>query len=209
MNISIQDTYLLINTYKPENQNILLTKNFTIMKKFLILVLCLLSFFGIKAQTAVSLSQAVKAVEAQFTGQDVDYFQIIENNATHWKIFVDADPLKGWQHKCFVYSVPLTVTTSTTNIPLERKMFTLPPKGNYRPLKVKNRYANVMFKPAVSKETLSNNTLEAAKKTYAVIISGGVSKISNYERYWNDCSFIYQALVNKYGVPNDNIYCHV
>lgn len=30
--------------------------------------------------------------------------------------------------------------------------------------------------------------------------------MSNYERYWNDCSFIYQTLVNKYGVPKENIF---
>ena len=29
---------------------------------------------------------------------------------------------------------------------------------------------------------------------------------TNYERYWNDCSFIYQTLVNKYGVPKENVY---
>jgi hypothetical protein len=30
--------------------------------------------------------------------------------------------------------------------------------------------------------------------------------MSNYERYWNDCSFIYQTLVNQYDVPKDNIF---
>ena len=28
----------------------------------------------------------------------------------------------------------------------------------------------------------------------------------NYERYWNDCSFIYQTLVRRHGVPKDHIY---
>ena len=30
--------------------------------------------------------------------------------------------------------------------------------------------------------------------------------MANNERYWNDCSFIYQTLVNKYGVPKENIF---
>ena len=33
-----------------------------------------------------------------------------------------------------------------------------------------------------------------------------MNKNSNYERYWNDCSFIYQTLVNKYSIPKGNIY---
>lgn len=52
----------------------------------------------------------------------------------------------------------------------------------------------------------SNATATAAQRTYAIILSGGVNKLSNYERYWNDCSFIYQTLVNKYGVPKENIF---
>ena len=51
-----------------------------------------------------------------------------------------------------------------------------------------------------------NEGASTASRTYAVILSGGVDKFSNYERYWNDCSFIYQTLVNKYGVPKQNIY---
>ena len=38
-----------------------------------------------------------------------------------------------------------------------------------------------------------------------MIISGGYNKYSNYGRYWNDCSFIYQTLRNKYKIPKNNI----
>ena len=41
---------------------------------------------------------------------------------------------------------------------------------------------------------------------YAVIISGGGNVYYNYERYWNDCSAIYQTLVNVYGYSKQNIY---
>ncbi|MCR4918521.1 MAG: hypothetical protein K5928_01720, partial [Prevotella sp.] len=41
--------------------------------------------------------------------------------------------------------------------------------------------------------------------TYAVIISGGVNKYSNYIRYWNDCSFLYRVLTRRFLVPKTNI----
>ncbi len=43
-------------------------------------------------------------------------------------------------------------------------------------------------------------------QTYAIILSGGVNKNANSQIYWNDCSFIYQTLVNKYGIPKNHIY---
>ncbi len=58
----------------------------------------------------------------------------------------------------------------------------------------------------VKKNDNINQSLEVASRTYAIILSGGVNLYSNYERYWNDCSFIYQTLVNKYGVPKSHIY---
>lgn len=41
---------------------------------------------------------------------------------------------------------------------------------------------------------------------YAVIINGGNSKLSNHIRYWNDCSYIYKTLINKYHYNSSNIY---
>ncbi|NLJ82582.1 MAG: hypothetical protein GX330_05595 [Bacteroidales bacterium] len=41
---------------------------------------------------------------------------------------------------------------------------------------------------------------------YAVIISGGYDVSNNWERYWNDCSAIYSALIYVYGYLKNNIY---
>ena len=41
--------------------------------------------------------------------------------------------------------------------------------------------------------------------TYAVIVSGGRSKLFNHERYWNDCAFLYRTLRQDYGIPKDHI----
>lgn len=48
-------------------------------------------------------------------------------------------------------------------------------------------------------------TNKFASHTYAVILSGGSTPALNASRYWNDCSFIYKTLRNKYGVPKKNI----
>lgn len=40
---------------------------------------------------------------------------------------------------------------------------------------------------------------------YAVIVSGGRSKMYNHERYWNDCAFLYSTLRQKYHLPKDHI----
>lgn len=40
---------------------------------------------------------------------------------------------------------------------------------------------------------------------YAVIVSGGRSKLFNHERYWNDCAFLYRTLRQKYIIPKDHI----
>lgn len=75
------------------------------------------------------------------------------------------------------------------------------------PVNVKNRYGlQGNLKPIVRKDTISNVVNSVAQRTYAVILSGGYNANSNYQRYWNDCSFIYQTLVNKYEVPKENIY---
>ena len=35
---------------------------------------------------------------------------------------------------------------------------------------------------------------EATGRVHAVIISGGMNKLMNHERYWNDCAFLYRTL---------------
>jgi len=42
-------------------------------------------------------------------------------------------------------------------------------------------------------------------ETYAVIVSGGRSKMFNHERYWNDCAFLYRTLRQDFNVPKDHI----
>ncbi|MBR5061288.1 MAG: hypothetical protein IKX24_04005 [Prevotella sp.] len=41
---------------------------------------------------------------------------------------------------------------------------------------------------------------------YAVIINGGFNKYNNHIRYWNDCSYIYSTLVNKYYYDKNKVF---
>lgn len=157
---------------------------------------------------SVSKAEALSIAQRQFHGKDVDYFILQDNNAKVWTIFVDAEPMKGWEHECYTLTIPKTITTTVNvAIPSSKLQRKLPPSGNFVPLSVKNRYgANANSAPSVAKVSQTNQTQTVAQRTYAIILSGGVNKLSNYERYWNDCSFVYQTLVNKYGVPKENIY---
>ena len=48
-------------------------------------------------------------------------------------------------------------------------------------------------------------TAVSAGETYAVIISGGRSKMFNHERYWNDCAFLYRTLRQECRLSKDHI----
>lgn len=173
------------------------------------LLMCFIFSSTAFAQTnSVSEDDALAIAQRQFQGMDVDYFILQDDNQNAWTVFVDAEPMKGWEHDCYILTIPKTVATSVNEaVPSSKELKKLPPSGNFVPLLVKNRYGtNANSKPAVSKVSQSNAAQAAAQRTYAIILSGGVNKMSNYERYWNDCSFIYQTLVNKYGVPKENIF---
>lgn len=125
-----------------------------------------------------------------------------------WTFFVDAEPMKGWEHECYKVDVPkLVLESELSNIPLKKFKLKIPPAGNFVPVSVKNRYGDKSnVKPFVVNSAQPNAEDNVAQRTYAIILSGGINYISNHERYWNDCSFIYQTLVKKYGIPKSNIY---
>lgn len=173
-----------------------------------LLMCCIFSSTAFAQTNSVSKDDALAIAQRQFQGKDVDYFILQDNSQNAWTIFVDAEPMKGWEHDCYVLTIPKTVSTSVNDaVPSNKVLRKLPPSGDFVPLLVKNRYGtNANSKPAVNKVSQSNAAQTVAQRTYAIILSGGVNKMSNYERYWNDCSFIYQTLVNKYGVPKENIF---
>lgn len=156
---------------------------------------------------AISQNDALTIAQKQFVGQDVDYYILTDKSEGLWTIFVDAEPMKGWQHNCYILTIPKFTRVNKESVTPQKKLRSMPPSEDYAPLLVKNRYGdNASSKPKVKKQTSSNSFNNVAQRTYAIILSGGINKNANYERYWNDCSFIYQTLVNKYNIPKENIY---
>jgi len=46
---------------------------------------------------------------------------------------------------------------------------------------------------------------EATGRVHAIIINGGMSKLMNHERYWNDCAFLYRTLREDLHFPKQDI----
>ena len=46
---------------------------------------------------------------------------------------------------------------------------------------------------------------ETAGRVHTVIISGGMNKLMNYERYLNDCAFLYRTLLHDYHFQKQDI----
>lgn len=50
-----------------------------------------------------------------------------------------------------------------------------------------------------------NKTNRVANNCYAIVVNGGFDIYNNHTRYWNNCSAVYQALVNVFGYDKSKI----
>lgn len=186
------------------------------MKKQITLVFCLLLFvltaFAQNASRLLSISAALQYAKSYCNDSEgrYDYYKGLVkkaiNGQSYYYIFVDQNPGASWEHAC--KHLYISVTGVSDKYPIISEDGTRP-CGNIdmEPLDVKDRYgSNSTLKAKVAK--LNPNAGEKnryAGNTYAVILSGGMNKTANDVRYWNDCSFIYQTLRNRYGIPKKNI----
>jgi len=180
----------------------------TLFALFVLACFCITSTEDAQAMMRnVSAQEALAVTQKEFKGRDVDYFILSNDTTGVWNFFVDAEPMKGWSHECYTVTVPKRTDTDSGDVVATKTRRSFPPEGNYGPISIQNRYGSLAFStPKVNASTLTNETKAAGERTYAIILSGGVNRLSNYERYWNDCSFIYQTLVKKYGLPKEHIY---
>lgn len=136
-----------------------------------------------------------------------DYYLVEDNDSTKWSIFVDMSPSSGWEHECLISTVPKRGVRKVLFPTFVEQ--TLPPSGN---MALMEEHFDPMssidsqLKPSVPNATTTAEQLAAANRTYAIILNGGINKNANHERYWNDCSFIYQVLTKKHHLPKDNIH---
>lgn len=186
------------------------------MKKIFTILLTLFCsvvlFQGMALNRVVTKDEAFSLVKKEFANDaGLDYYLVQDGNASFWTFFVDAEPMKGWEHNCYTVRVPRVIDASVSTVPLRKTAQRMAGSEDYIPMELnsvkKIGDINAASKPYVPKtyQNLSSSELAASRRTYAIILSGGANKNNNNERYWNDCSFIYQTLVNRYGVPKDNI----
>ncbi len=126
--------------------------------------------------------------------------EIYTPKSASWFFFVDLMPYQSWGHPCqYIF-----VDCKTGEIKSIKSDF--PPNlGDMDIIYVeKTPEKGKLFD--FSKPLLKSTRVASTNNDYAVIISGGMDKYNNYERYWNDCSAIYSALVDVYGYLDDHIY---
>ncbi len=128
--------------------------------------------------------------------------QIITPNSDSFMYFVDENSFANWGHNCkYIFVNVLTGEVVSVN-------YNYPP----RDLDLATKLKFLENIPIGNKFNFNTNivnrtTAIPSNECYAVIISGGASKGSNWIRYWNDCQAMYKVLTQVYGYKKSNIYC--
>lgn len=128
--------------------------------------------------------------------------KIISPDYEAWTYFLDEEPFTNWSHDCrYIF-----VNKENGKLTVQKEKF--PPSDM-------NKWSIITELPKIpkGKKFDFNTTIKSTLKSgltpsncYAVIISGGIDRTRNWERYWNDCSAIYSTLVNVYDYLDDHIY---
>lgn len=133
-----------------------------------------------------------------------------------WLVFADLMPEANWEHPCkYIYvsdnkeGGEYTVAVADSVRP--------PHSGDFEPMKLSQITRDRMelessekAKRAGAARMMKSGPLPIystpfSSKTYAVILSGGLSPADNAERYWNDCSYMYKTLTRNFGLPKENV----
>lgn len=185
------------------------------MKKLTLLLACILHFASSYAQDInittyrdFTQAEAVQYIKTTYyANQDVDFYVMTTGNvqlsSDSWYVFVDEEPLLSWGHSCASYRVKkVQCPMALWMFPFET--YTLPPTDQYTisPYSIQDRDFVGGDDLQIDVSPTSN---PVASKTYAVIMNSEANGPSHYERCWNNCSLMYQLLVNEYHVPKANI----
>ncbi len=131
---------------------------------------------------------------------------VFATTSSGWLVFVDRHPGANWEHPCWYFFIDAATGE------VQRFDATTPPLLLLELDEITSGRDNPP--PGVSEESLErfSERLRQLPKppgsrgdAYAFIISGGANQSNNHIRYWNDCAFIYRALVEYYGYADDHI----
>ena len=125
---------------------------------------------------------------------------VISPKFSSWMFFLDEDPYQNWGH-------PAKFIFVDQNGQYEIIAHNYPPSLSSMDILIEKKIDIPAYKYKITeKSKVSPKNITTANNEYAVIISGGWNKENNYERYWNDCSFIYSTLIHEYGYSKSHIY---
>jgi len=132
------------------------------------------------------------------------YSTIVLPEREGWLFFIDDAPMAGWAHLCRYVHVDTTgmITVKESNGP---------PRGlqEWKMVAGSLSEARPSTEPSLIVSRGIDGTLPPSTDTnhsYAVLISGGADPFNNWQRYYDDISFMYRTLVSEYGYQEDHIY---
>lgn len=186
-------------------------RNFTFLCLLIASLPCVADNYYEATQSVQSTTEYFLQIAKQkVSGSGYNYFlcRAVDNSVTATlpspnsrKFFIDPSPDKGWEHEAYVVDVWDGIFSGVS---VDTVM--IPPKYTLIPLEVSlpdyGDYSNPQF---CVNSVNSDEKVRNVCNTYALIISGGIDPYCNKERYWNDCSFIYQTLTKTYNIPKDQV----
>lgn len=192
-------------------------------KKLLTLFFALISYMSVMA--AVSLEQAKTKVKNYVSNTlKLKEYRVMYNSSSSssillmfnkksvtvpsdsWAFFIDDMPDQDWAHDCH-YAF---VSKSTGAISVSKNL--LPPSSlngwTEFYTKLENEASDLSdgVHPNLIDWNLYSNTVGSANsRCHAILINGGWDVRNNHQRYWNNCSMVYQMLTKCYGFSTSNI----
>lgn len=133
-----------------------------------------------------------------------------------WLVFADLMPEANWEHPCKYIYVSDNMEGGEYTVAVVDSVRP-PHSGDFEPMKLSRTTRDRMelessekAKRAGAARMMKSGSLPIystpfSSKTYAVILSGGLSPADNADRYWNDCSYMYKTLTRNFGLPKENV----
>lgn len=133
-----------------------------------------------------------------------------------WLVFADLMPEANWEHPCKYIYVSDNKEDGEYTVAVVDSVRP-PHSGDFEPMKLSQITRDRMelessekAKRAGAARMMKSGPLPIystpfSSKTYAVILSGGLSPADNAGRYWNDCSYMYKTLTRNFGLPKENV----
>lgn len=133
-----------------------------------------------------------------------------------WLVFADLMPEANWEHPCKYIYVSDNMEGGEYTVAVVDSVRP-PHSGDFEPMKLSQITRDRMelessekAKRAGAARMMKSGSLPIystpfSSKTYAVILSGGLSPADNADRYWNDCSYMYKTLTRNFGLPKENV----